>query len=323
MRLNEMRANFSLLLLLMVTAMQACGQPKEHVATGGSGPVYRLRVKSSLSYTIQVNGITVATKNQNAGNTRWFLINNSIPASGKQELGITILPAMDDDGTSHLAFLGDVGYDHVFSLTIERMDGQGNATDPAVVYQYDLPEGDYSGQRNFVHQAAFEADVPYELEDWRNGKTFEAADSVHLKAAVMEFYDQLKHHYEHREGSAYVARIEKGMRHLAEGAYYEHDAFENLKQNKIDFIDKQPRTLMDIDSCRLEISANGKLLSLRRVDGYNRGEGVLRRKYTKNGQETVHVDDIWLYMPQGATLNDGPEAFEVIGYQNLVKPYLP
>src|SRR5690606_25426571 len=144
---------YSISLLCMLTSVQACGQSKGTVETKDSGPVYRLMVESSLSYAIQVNGITVATKNQNAGNTRWFLINNSIPISGKQELDITVRPAMNDDGTNHLAVLGDVGYDHVFSLTIERTDGRKSEAGPAVVYKYELPEGDYSGQKTFVHQA--------------------------------------------------------------------------------------------------------------------------------------------------------------------------
>ncbi|HWL00426.1 MAG TPA: hypothetical protein VNQ55_10780 [Parapedobacter sp.] len=300
-------------------AIQSCGQGKERVETNGNEPVYRLMVKSSLSYTIQINGITTASKNQNAGNERWFLINNCIPASGMQDLEITILPAMASDGMNHNAFLGNVGDDHVFSLAIERTEGNG----PKEVFQYELPEGDYSRQAAFVHKATFAAEVPYSLEDWRKGETFENADSVTLKAAVLEFYNQLKHHYEHRNGAAYVKLIEKGMHNLTQGAYYERDAFEKLKQNKIDFIDKQPRMLLDIDSCRLEISANGKLLSLRRTDGYNRGEGVLRRKYIKNGQETVQVDDIWLFVPQGNNNLENGAVFEVVGYQNLVKPYAP
>ena len=303
-------------------AIQSCGQSKERVETNDNKPVYRLTVKSSLSYIIKINGITTASKNQNAGNERWFLINNCIPASGTQDLEITILPAMTSDGMNHNAFLGNVGDDHVFRLMIERTGSNGNAERPEVVFQYELPEGDYSRQATFVHKATFAAEVPYNLEDWRKGKTFESADSVTLKAAVLEFYNQLKHHYEHRNGAAYVKLIKKGMHNLTQGAYYERDAFEKLKQNKIDFIDKQPRMLLDIDSCRLEISANGKLLSLRRTDGYNRGEGVLRRKYTKNGQETVQVDDIWLYVPQGNNLTNGA-MFEVVGYQNLVKPYAP
>ena len=310
-------------LFCLLTIVQACGQPKERVETNGDGPVYRLRVKSSLSYTIQINGITVATKSQNTGNTRWFLINNSIPVSGGQELEITILPAMDDDCTNHLAFLGDVGYDHVFSLSIERTNGVGSADAASVVYQYDLPEGDYSAQDVVVHQATFEAEVPYKLEDWRKGKAFDDADSAMLKAAVVAFYMKLKYHYEHNDGAEYVKLIEKGMYNLAQGAYFELAAFEELKQNKMNFIDKEPRVLMDIDSCQLEIEGNGRVLSLRRTDGYNRGEGVLRRTYTKNGQETVHVDDIWLYVPQDSDVTYGPEMFEVIGYQNLVKPYLP
>lgn len=316
-----MRVSTGLLFLFM--AIQCCGQSKERMKANGNGPIYRLKVTSSLSYTIRVNGITTASKNQNAGNTRWFLINNCIPASGSQELEITIRPAMTDDGMNHEVALGNIGDDHVFNVEIERMVGSEGAGGSAVIYQYQLPEGNYSRREAFVHKATFEADVPYRLEDWRKGKTFDTTDSVMLKAKVVEFYQKLKHYYEHRNGAEYVKLIEKGMYNLAQGAYFGDDALDRLKQSKIDFINKQPRILMDLDSYQLEISGNGKLVSLRRTDGYNRGEGVLRRKYTKNGRETVHVDDVWLYAPRGTDSTDDSEMFEIIVYQNLVKPYLP
>jgi len=37
----------------------------------------------------------------------------------------------------------------------------------------------------------------------------------------------------------------------------------------------------------------------------------------KNGQETVHIDDIVFYIPKNS------DSLEVIVYQNLVKPYFP
>lgn len=315
-----MKIYISFLFLLMT--IQSCGQNKAgEMKKFDSEPIYRLQVTSSLSYVIKINGITTAIKNQNAGNTRWFLVNNCIPASGEQELEIDIRPGMTGDGSAHKKFMGN---NNTFKIKLERTSGEsGRLEEPEVVFEYELPEGDYSGRETFVHQATFEAEVPYQLVDWRKGKTFNDEDSTILKKAVFEFYKNLKHHYQHRAGEEYVNLIEKGMHNLAQGAYYDNNAFDKLKENKIDFINRKPRTLEDLDNFRLEISGNGKLVSLRRTDGYNRGEGVLRRKYTKNGQERVHVDDIWLYAPRGNGSDDGFEKLEVIAYQNLVKPYFP
>ncbi|WP_257669586.1 hypothetical protein [Parapedobacter tibetensis] len=326
-----MRISISFLFVLMT--IQSCGQNKERVENQTTGktireiekydnePVYRLKVTSSLSYTIRINGITTASKNQNTGNTRWFLVNNCIPASGEQELEINIRPSMTSDGTSHKEFIEN---SNTFKIELESTSGiSGSLEEPTIVYQYELPEGDYSRQETFVHKASFKAEVPYELIDWRNGKTFKDKDSTILKTAVLEFYKDLKDHYEHKNGEEYIKLIEKGMYNLAQGAYYDNDAFEKLKKNKIDFINRKSRELEDLDNYQLEISGNGKLLSLRKIDGYNREEGVLRRKYTKNGQETVHIDDIYLYAPQGIDSDNGKEKLEVIVYQNLVKPYFP
>ena len=72
-----------------------------------------------------------------------------------------------------------------------------------------------------------------------------------------------------------------------------------------------------MENYSLEISSDGKLVSLKRTDGYNTGEGVLRRKFIESGQEKVYIDDLNFYMPQNSN------SLEVIVYQNLEKPYNP
>ena len=63
---------------------------------------------------------------------------------------------------------------------------------------------------------------------------------------------------------------------------------------------------------KIEIFSN-KLIALKRLDTYNKNEGVLRRYYVKSNTEKVQIDDIMLYIPKGKN------ELEVIWYMNFIK----
>lgn len=278
-------------------------------------PIYRLKITSSLSYNIKINGVTTATKNQNAGDERWFLINNCIPASGEQNIEITLLPRMSANGTEHLETIDEKDE---FTLEVEKTSWKdGSLVEPSIVYTFVLNEGAAVNKKVYLHKGTFKAEVPYQLIDWRDGKDLSKMDSLKLKEELLKSYEKIKSSFENQQGQQFVKSVEKGMFNLAQGAYLKTVEFENLKEDKQSFINKQKRELESFSFNKLDISGDGKLVSLRRIDGYNGGEGVLRRKYKKNGQETVHIDDIMFYIPKN---ND---SLEVVVYQNLVKPYYP
>ena len=77
---------------------------------------------------MKINGITTATKNQNAGGVRWFLINNCIPKSGQQDIEVIISSQMNSDGLKHMEFIGN---DKSFELEVERTSWKnGNLSEP-------------------------------------------------------------------------------------------------------------------------------------------------------------------------------------------------
>lgn len=278
-------------------------------------PIYRLKIRSSLSYNIKINGITTATKNQNAGDTRWFLINNCIPASGEQNIEITLLPRMSNKGTEHLETIDEKDE---FTLEVEKTSWKdGGLVEPSIVYTFILNEGAAVNKTVYLHKGTFKADIPYQLVDWRDGKDLSKIDSLKLKEQLLKSYEKIKSSFENQQGQHFVKLVEKGMFNLAQGAYLKTVEFENLKEDKQSFINKQKRELENFSFYKMDLSGDGKLVSFRRGDGYNSGEGVLRRKYKKNGQETVHIDDIVFYIPKNS------DSLEVVVYQNLVKPYFP
>ena len=70
-----------------------------------------------------------------------------------------------------------------FELVVERTAWKdGSLEEPETIYTYRLPESNYSGQKSFAHSDIFTAAVPYELIDWREGRTFDERDTAVLKA---------------------------------------------------------------------------------------------------------------------------------------------
>ena len=228
-------------------------------------PIYRLKIASSLSYNIKINGVTTATKNQNAGDVRWFLINNCIPASGEQDIEITLLPRMSNKGNEYLPTIDEKDE---FTLEVEKTSWKdGGLVEPSIIYTYELNEGVAVNKKVYLHKGNFKAEVPYQLIDWRDGKDLSKMDSVKLKEEVLKSYKKIKSNYENQQGDQYIKLIEKGIFNLAQGAYLKPKGFEDLKKNESDFINEEPTPLENLDNYTLEISGNGKLVSLRRIDG--------------------------------------------------------
>ena len=138
-----------------------------------------------------------------------------------------------------------------------------------------------------------------------------------LAEDVLKLYGKIKSHYENQQGEDYIRLVEKGMFNIAQGGYLKPNEYETLKKDELDFINEEPTPLENLENYSLEISSDGKLVSLKRTDGYNTGEGVLRRKFIESGQEKVYIDDLNFYMPQNSN------SLGVIVYQNLEKPYNP
>lgn len=300
-----------ILFIVIAVNIQACAQKKENMTFKhreifenlkkfDSEPIYQVEVKSRLPYTILINDIPVLNQFDPdalyAGNN----INNCIPESGKQELKIVLYPSINTKGEFE-EFIGD---EHDFSLQIKQSAWEdGSMTEPKVILDYELPrkkygdEIDYSQLSVFEDTMDFKAKVPYKLIDWREGKVFNLKDSVILKEKVLAYYNKLKYYFENQQGEAYVDELEKGLFNIAQASYATKNFAENFRNKKIALIDKKKRELAPIENYTMQILGNGTLISLRRTDGYNKNEGVVRQYY-KRIVEKVQIDDVILYVPK-------------------------
>ncbi|MHC5310656.1 hypothetical protein ACYSNM_11430 [Myroides sp. LJL116] len=311
-----------LLLLLLCIAFPTLGQQDanssierkiQDLQNYDHEPIYQVHVESPYAFSILINGIPIANKNAAYPSDYIVQINNCIPNSGKQSIEIFIYPRYTVDNKQNNFMEKDVP----FILSIEKTNWQnGLLTEPEVVFQYELPTKDYSQVKQISYSGDFKAKVPYLLTDWRIGNTVDVRDSVAIKAELLQRYKNLKYSFENQQGSKYINDLSLGLYNLYQSSYLSQEqALKHLKHKEA-FINSKTRELLNLEDYRLEISTNGKLLSLRRIDGYNSREGILRRTYKKGPKEMVQVDDIIFYSPTKGK-------YEIVWFNNLVKSMYP
>lgn len=276
-------------------------------------PIYQVHVETPYSFTIFINGIPIANKNVNYLSDYLTEINSCIPNSGKQSIEISIYPRYTEVNKQNEFMENDVP----FFLTIEKTNWQnGSLTKPEIVFQYQLPNQDYTALKKITHISDFTADVPYSLTDWKNGQTIDVKDSVSIKTKLLETYKTLKNNFENQEGKKYVNNVGLGLYNLYQSSYFSQDEALNHLKYKVDFINNKRRELLNFENYKLEISGNSKLISLRRIDGYNNQEGILRRVYNKGTKKMVQIDDIVFYSPT-------KDKYEIFWFNNVVKGLKP
>lgn len=285
----------------------------DHLKNFNNEPVYQLRVNTGYSFTILINGIPIANKYVNYLSHYLTEINSCIPSKGEQKIEIQIYPRYVDALTQNASLENDIDFELIIEQTAWK---DGGLEEPKVIYHYSLPEGDYVGKKSFVHADVFTANVPYKLIDWRMGRTFDERDTAALKIKVLQAYEKLISDYENQQGEAYLNALGKGLFNLYQSSYFDSEEALNHINHRISFINEKNRKLAAIADYQLEILADGKLLSLKRVDGFNKGEGVIRRYYKKGAKEKVQVDDVLFYAPPKSSKSD---ELEVIWHINLVK----
>ncbi|WP_103867231.1 hypothetical protein [Aquimarina sp. I32.4] len=280
-------------------------------------PIYNLKVRTIYSYEILINDIPIVSRHNNATGTIWYPINNSLLSIENHNLSIRIFPRYTSDKIKMKTLESDVN----FSLALERSSWlNGSMKEPEIVFQYELPKYDnneqeinYSKLIFFEDKLSFKAKVPYDLTDWRNSLNLTKKSKEKLEEKVLFFYKNLKEKYENQKGDEYLTIIDKGIFNLFQANYFSEEEGKNKIKSKINFINKKKRKLAPVDNYELKFFGEGKLVALKRTDGNNQGEGVLRRYYTKNGVRKVQIEEILLHIPEGK------EELEVIWYYNIVR----
>ena len=204
-----------IIFLFGIISIHSCGQKKDTLTHNfqkmkknlqkfDSEPIYSMEIRSNYGYEILVNGFPIA-RNSHVTGLYSVPLNYYLYWSGIQNIEIKIYPKIYGDSSTE-EDLKD-GY---FTLEIDKRywTKDNILSEPQIIYSYEVPVKDYSDKKMFTHQATFNADIPYQLTDWRKGKTFKEEDSIAIKNKVLKFYQDLKYAFEHKEGEKYMQSVE-------------------------------------------------------------------------------------------------------------------
>jgi len=319
------------IILAIVFINTSCGQSKKedisknqtykllkNLKNYDDEPVYQLRVETTYSYEVRINDIVVLRKFNDYANNNVININQAIIDNGTQNVQINIFPrSISREQQNEYLEQGIPFY-----LTIEETAWQdGSLVEPNTIVEYELSELDKNNQKidftkmvTFNDNTSFNAEIPYNLKSWQDSKIFKPEDIEKLSPKALLFYKKIKKLFDSQQGEKYMDLLGKGYYNLAQASYFDSIKAKNHFNKRVDAINKNLIPLEPIENYKLEIMGDGRLLALVRTDGFNKGEGVLRRNYIKNAFEMVNIDEILLYMPKGS------DEFEVIWFMGFIKP---
>ncbi|MFH6963110.1 hypothetical protein ACHRVK_11985 [Flavobacterium plurextorum] len=296
-------------------------------------PIYDLEVETLYNYDIWINDIPILSKHSNDMTYFGTIATPTILKSGEQHLKIKIYPYTPfvSEGSEPLPQKKYLKNGVKFILKVEQsawIKGGGGREEPKKILTYNLPQYeidnqgeedynkpiDYSKNTELTREFTFVAKVPYELEGWGNSEDLTKIDTLELKKQVLNFYKNFRNIFENGDSHSYINHISKAEYRMFQ-CYYQTPEEGLTDSNKwVDFASKG-KSFKPIENGRLQFSGNGKIVSIRGVNPWDKNEGVLRYCYTKNGFNYVLVFDIFLHKPKGA------KDFEIVWYQMLDKNF--
>jgi hypothetical protein len=265
-------------------------------------PLYKVTISSNQHCKIVINNIPFFVKNNKEQDEINFFINSAILNAGKQEVKIILFT--EDNGSG--AQPNNLGNEALLNFKIvETAWVNGILSKPKEIINYELTsttEGvDFDTLQQYQKVVNFDAMVPYTCKGWLESADLNKEDKTLLKEALIKQYNISKRYLESKEGEKFSNELINAERFVYQANYFSLEEALGKRKKWIDFINSGV-VLDAIEDCDMEISENGKLVSLRRTDKLHRGEGVLRIKYTNNiGQQRTIVYDVLFHKPQNTS----------------------
>jgi hypothetical protein len=273
-------------------------------------PIYKMTIQTEYSYKVYVNDILLLSRFSHIHAPISFFINSALFKSGKQNIKINLYPSFTDATTQELTLTDKFQ----FSLDLVKTAWKnGILIEPQNILSYKIPtptnetkNSDFTNSEEYIVELPFEAKLPYEMNPLENSKNLKKEDTTNLKKEVLDFYNSLKTNFESKQSEVFMKKIAKAENLVYQCNYLTKEEAVAKNAKWVDYINSGQQ-LSKIENYDMEISSTGKLVSLRRNDGQNNGEAVLRVNYTNDiRQNRTLCYDVVLHKP---TNSDSLEIF--------------
>ena len=219
-------------------------------------------------------------------------ITPNILKSGKQKLKVIITPPRNQAWepqeflTSHSSL----------KFTISHGEfGKDKMDDYEVVYEFESPKITKDDIPSLELDGEFYAEVPYVLEGWTNSKDLRKIP--HIEEKVVAVYNQYRTILENKDTLAYADMMYKKELEVAKGLFWDRQKDSEERWDDLVEVINAPGYYQPIENYELRFLADGKVVELRRNDGRNKGQTVIRRV---DPNRIVRFQSLYLHMPKGS-----------------------
>lgn len=262
---------------------------------------YKVYINTRNSYDALVNNLLIGHDYGSAKQEVGYLANKAILKSGKQKLQIRLYPEYKKG-----RILETFTNDDYLKVKVERYiwNINGFIDKKAEIIKYELPKFDangnlidYTPKNELTIDLEFEAKVPYTLKGWTDGIVFNKNDSVKLKKKLVNEYNKQIEYLKHKQFEKVIR--ESIQRDYEQVRYYYLPKTEYIR--KFHDSKEEKETYLPLENYEIYFYGDGRLITLRRIDNENMGDGALVFETIDKDNETwITSLELYFYQPQGS-----------------------
>ncbi|SDM39729.1 hypothetical protein SAMN05421820_103726 [Pedobacter steynii] len=265
---------------------------------------YRAGIQVGASnFVLLINDVPVAQNFEEAGGTfnTSAPINDMILKSGKQHFKLILYP-----GFKNNVPLTALSENVLAKITIEglKYEGEGVKTivEPFTILEIGENGKAFTekGKPTAIYEGTFDAKVPYDLTAWSKSKDLRKEDSATLEKEVLAFYQQYINIVKNKDAGALAKLVYKKEKNYAQALFLDQEGTQNQWDSYLELI-KDPTLVMEpVEKYKMNFYANGRLVTLERIDYPNIGEPALRSESKEDGRAVVGFYFCQLHKPEGS-----------------------
>jgi hypothetical protein len=238
----------------------------KQVKTDDYNPWYEVEFsQDACGYEILINGVPVQRYLLfGSVNDQRIQVNDHILTSGKQEIIIRLFPPQLSDQSWSPALMEA----SKFKIKVFHHSADSPAENYKQVFEFSTSNKPgtenflASGQKVFEFKGSFDAEVPYQLEGWRNSKDLSKENQDELLKEAVAAYNNFRNVLIKKDVNAYAALMYDKEVELAKAFYWNTPADSKERWGEMMGKVREKREILPLKDFKMVLYADGKVLAL-------------------------------------------------------------
>ncbi|MBL4746304.1 MAG: hypothetical protein JKY08_08035 [Flavobacteriaceae bacterium] len=244
---------------------------------------YYLVHQYSFPFEIKLNGVVIENEYENgmngAVNMNYYILNY-----GKQRIEVKLIhPFIVENGLIKPIEIAKIKS----TLLISKKD--------TILSKKELHLPKITQPVPYIeYEWEFEADLPFELEGWKNSEDLSKWDKNELEKQVLAKFTQLRSLLQTGDGAGFVKELAFANKEYFTANYFSEAQQQEYTANLIQTYSDHKGIMPLIENYRVRIMGDGKVVTLENL-GKHRGQGVLTAEFLE--EETLFQNYVMLHKP--------------------------